>query len=70
MTVTPVNHEPTRFSVTSETDGLPWLVDMRYDDNGGHPYCSCAIVHNRTNDHAHCKHIRAVQTFLKQAKPA
>lgn len=58
MTVTRVEHEPGRFWVLSETDGLPYLVDLDHD---GQPYCSCAIIHNRTDADAMCKHIRYVQ---------
>jgi hypothetical protein len=56
MTVTPVQHEPTRYWVTSESDpsAAPYLVDL---DNDGQATCSCAIIHNRTDTAAECKHI-------------
>jgi uncharacterized Zn finger protein len=66
MTVTPIPNEPGRFHVTSETDDLPWLVDLK--SPYGEPKCACAIEHNRTERHWSCKHIRAVIAYLKNEK--
>lgn len=62
-TITPVEGEPTRFWVPSESepDGPPWLVDLDYN---GKACCSCQIVHNRTESAAECKHIRAVKYLV------
>lgn len=58
MTVTPVENEPTRFWVSSQTDpdGPPHLVDTDYD---GKPACSCHDCMCRDRE---CKHIR----FLRE----
>lgn len=69
MTVTPVEGEPGRFHVPSDTDGLPWLVDL--NPGPDLPLCACAIAHNRKEKDWHCKHIRAaVQFVLAQSSPA
>lgn len=68
MTVTPVENEPGRFHVTSETDDLPWLVDIRAPY--GEPKCACAIHHARTPRRWNCKHVRAVIAFLRTCPPA
>ena len=68
MTVTPIEGEPDRFHVTSETDGLPWLVDLR--PGIGLPRCACAITHNRTAKNWNCRHVRAVVEFLRTCPPA
>lgn len=62
--IKPIPHEPSRFTVPCESDPTqpPYVVDLDYE---GKPYCSCAIVHNRTDARATCKHIVAVQAFIK-----
>ena len=64
MIITPVDHEPTRYWVESETQsGVSHLVDL--DDNGK-PGCSCHDFMCREKE---CKHIRAVKenaTMLKK----
>ena len=62
-TIVPVEGEPTRFWVPSESepDGPPWLVDL---DDGGLARCSCQIVHNRTESRSECRHIRAVKLHV------
>ena len=56
MTITPFDHEPTRYWVESETQpGVFHLVDL--DDNGK-PGCSC---HDFACRERECKHIRAVR---------
>ena len=67
MTVIPTD-EAGRFWVTSETDGLPWLVDLY----PGHdlPQCACAIEHNRTRKDWNCHHVRAVREFLRTCPAA
>ena len=64
--VTPVAGEPGRYWVPSESEphAPPHLVDLNFD---GHPYCSCAIIHNRTDADAECKHIRAVMELCARA---
>jgi hypothetical protein len=66
MTVTPTG-EPGRFFVSSETDGLPWLVDLH--SPFGEPKCGCAIEHNRTEERWACKHIKAALRFHNATKP-
>ena len=63
MTVTPIEGEPWRFHVTSETDALPWLVDLF--PGRDMPRCACAIEHNRTAKNWNCHHVRAVVEFLR-----
>jgi hypothetical protein len=67
MTVTPTG-EPGRYFVSSETDDLPWLVDLF----PGHdmPNCACAIEHSRTLRNWRCKHVIAVAAFLRTCPPA
>ena len=56
MIITPVDHEPTRFWVESQsTPGVTHMVDL--DDNGK-PGCSCHDFMCREKE---CKHIRAVK---------
>lgn len=56
MTITPFDHEPTRFWVESQTQpGVRHLVDTDYD---GKPACSCHDFMCRERE---CKHIRAVR---------
>ena len=56
MIITPVDHEPTRYWVESETQsGVSHLVDL--DDNGN-TGCSCHDFMCREKE---CKHIRAVK---------
>lgn len=66
MTVTPTVNEPGRFHVTSETDDLPWLVDLKAPF--GEPRCACAIEHNRTPARWTCKHIAAAVAFASNEK--
>jgi hypothetical protein len=55
MIITPFDHEPTRFWVSSDSDpGVLHLVDTDYD---GKPGCSCHDFMCRERE---CKHIRAV----------
>lgn len=65
MTVIPTD-EPGRYLVTSETDGLPWLVDLEADPDL--PQCACAIEHNRTKDRWCCQHVKAAARFLRKQK--
>lgn len=61
MTITPVNHEPTRYWVESSTQpGTVHLVDTDYD---GKPACSCHDFMCRERE---CKHIRAVRIQTNQ----
>ena len=68
MTVTPIEGEPGRYHVSSETEALPWLVDLKAPY--GEPRCACAIEHNRTPRRWNCKHVRAVVEFLRTCPPA
>lgn len=67
MTVTPTGDFGC-FQVSSETDDLPWLVDLF----PGHdmPFCGCAIEHHRTERNWLCKHVRAVVAFLRACPTA
>lgn len=59
MKIKPVNGEPTRFWVKSETQpGMTHLVDL---DDDGKPGCSCPDFMCRERE---CKHIRAVKAFV------
>ena len=60
--VTPIAGEPTRYFVPSGSrrGHAPHTVDM---DDGGSPACSCEDFMARGNPR--CRHIQAVQTFLK-----
>jgi len=60
MSITPVEHEPDRFWVSSETDpdGPPHLVDKAWENGWG---CSCQDFMCRERE---CKHIRAAKTWL------
>ena len=63
MTVTPIEGEPTRFWVSSDTEPSPWLVDIQPGPEI--PPCACAIEHNRTPDRWNCKHVRAARAWVK-----
>ena len=63
MIITPVDHEPSRFWVESQsTPGVTHLVDVDYD---GKPACSCHDFQCREKE---CKHIRAVLERTPQKK--
>jgi hypothetical protein len=68
MTVTPIEYEPGRYLVDSETEPIPWLVDLfpGYDM----PQCGCAIEHHRTPKYWRCHHVTAVHAFLRTCPPA
>lgn len=57
MTFRPVEHEPERYWVNSETDpnGPPHMVDTNYD---GKPACSCHDFMCREHECKHIRHLR------------
>jgi len=64
MTITPFDHEPTRYWVESVTQpGVVHLVDTDYE---GKPACSCHDFMCRDRE---CKHIRALREkgIIKEA---
>lgn len=67
MIVRPVPDEPGRFLVQSDTEGLPWLVDLFYRDedfgNRVFPTCACWISYNRTANRRGCHHIDQARAF-------
>mgnify|MGYP001615675967 CR=1 FL=1 len=73
MTVTPIEGEPFRFHVQSDSEDIHYLVDLEEHDGNG--WCGCAQFQFRctpalaSGHKSRCKHILAAMEHQKKKEP-